>query len=184
MWLHNHPIVTGNVSFFKIQLGRVLRYLKLNLLVHKNKGEFGWRMENPHHWKCKSISYGWFSKFSCFWKIWPSYHASVMIKFYRVEKRPPYEVVKIFAQYGLEMREKQMIKNAHPMGIYTQSKKSNILWQCLSTLMFPNASHIPLFIECLYMECIIVDYWFEYKEGPWNTLLQLNLFNLIIIWNI
>jgi hypothetical protein len=48
-------------------------------------------------------------------------------KFMGVKRRPPYEVVKIFAQFGLEMREKQMIKNAYPMGIYTQSKKSNIL---------------------------------------------------------
>jgi hypothetical protein len=50
-----------------------------------------------------------------------------MIKFYRVERRTPYEVGEIFAQFGLEMMEKQIIKNAHPMGIYTQSKKSNIL---------------------------------------------------------
>jgi hypothetical protein len=108
----------------------------------------------------------------------------LMIKFYRVERRPRYEVGENICSIWTWNEEETNDQNAHPMGIYTQSKKSNISWQCLSTFMFPNASHIPLFIECLYMECIIVDYWFEYKEDPWNTLLQLNLFNLIIIWNI
>jgi len=43
------------------------------------------------------------------------------------DKRHPYRVGEKNVPFGLEMREKHMVKDAHPMGIYLHNKTRGVI---------------------------------------------------------
>jgi hypothetical protein len=124
-------------------------------------------MKNPHHWKKNLLCFGHL-QISSFWIFSPSYSVFNDCKIYRLNRRHPYEVGrKQLHKKRLWMRNKQMVKNAHPMHPHNM-KERNKIWPFFFFTII-NLPHSLIKGACIRTK-IVITLQFDLAFASWIFL--------------